>query len=38
MFEDRGLPMGVQLLGHPHQDYALALVGRWMMETVLGRS
>lgn len=38
LFEDRGLPMGVQLLGHPHQDYELAHVGRWMMETFLGRS
>ncbi|MBT5047436.1 MAG: amidase, partial [Rhodospirillaceae bacterium] len=36
LFEDRGLPMGVQLLGHKHQDYELAHLGRWMMETFLG--
>lgn len=32
---DRGLPMGVQLLGHPHQDYDLALTGRWLVEAFL---
>ncbi len=35
LLADRGLPMGIQLLGHPHQDYALALIGRWMTETFL---
>ena len=30
LLADRGLPMGVQLLGHPHQDYDLALRGRWL--------
>ena len=32
---DRGLPMGIQLLGHPHQDHALALTGKWFAEAFL---
>lgn len=32
---DRGLPMGIQLLGHMHQDYDLALMGRWMADAFL---
>ena len=35
LLADRGLPMGIQLLGHPHQDYELALTGRWLAETFL---
>lgn len=30
-----GLPMGIQLLGHPHDDYALGCLGQWMMEVFL---
>ncbi len=33
---DRGLPMGIQLLGHPHQDYELGCTGRWLTEAILG--
>ena len=29
LLADRGLPMGIQLLGHAHQDYDLALTGSW---------
>ena len=35
LLADRGLPMGIQLLGHPHEDYDLALRGRWFVETFL---
>ena len=35
LLADRGLPMGIQLLGHPHQDYALALIGKWFAEAFL---
>lgn len=35
LLADRGLPMGVQLLGHPHEDYDLALRGRWFVEAIL---
>ena len=35
LLADRGLPMGVQLLGHPHQDYDLARCGRWFVEAFL---
>ena len=31
LLEDRGLPMGVQLMGNPHRDYELGCIGRWMM-------
>ena len=37
LLESAGLPMGIQLLGHPHDDYALGCQGRWMMETFLSR-
>ena len=36
LLADRGLPMGIQLLGHPHRDYDLALRGRWLVEAFLG--
>ncbi len=36
LLADRGLPMGIQLLGHPHRDYELALRGKWLVETFLG--
>lgn len=36
LLADRGLPMGIQLLGHAHQDYDLAVMGRWFAETILG--
>jgi hypothetical protein len=29
--------MGIQLLGHPHDDYALGCQGRWMMEVFLDK-
>lgn len=35
LLTDRGMPMGIQIMGHPHQDYELALIGRWLRETVL---
>lgn len=35
LLADRGLPMGIQLLGHPHEDYALALRGRWFVESFI---
>ena len=35
LLADRGLPMGIQLLGHPHRDYDLALRGRWFVESFL---
>lgn len=38
LLESQGLPMGIQLLGHPHDDYALGCQGRWMMEAFLGKS
>ena len=38
LLESEGLPMGIQLLGQPHDDYALGCMGRWMMEVFLGRS
>ena len=31
LLEDRGLPMGVQLMGNPHRDYELGCIGRWLM-------
>lgn len=36
LLEDRGLPMGVQLMGQMHTDFDLAQIGRWMVETELG--
>jgi Asp-tRNA(Asn)/Glu-tRNA(Gln) amidotransferase A subunit family amidase len=36
LLADRGLPMGIQIMGHMHQDYELALMGRWMAEAFLG--
>ena len=36
LLADRDLPMGIQLLGHPHRDYDLALRGRWLVEAFLG--
>ena len=35
LLADRGLPMGIQLLGHPHEDYDLALRGRWFVESFI---
>ena len=35
LLADRGLPMGIQLLGHPHEDYDLALRGRWFVDAFL---
>jgi Asp-tRNA(Asn)/Glu-tRNA(Gln) amidotransferase A subunit family amidase len=35
LLADRGLPMGIQLLGHAHQDYDLALMGRWFDQQFL---
>ena len=35
LLADRGPPMGIQLLGHPHADYDLALRGRWFVESFL---
>ncbi len=35
LLADRGLPMGVQLLGHPHDDYQLGLRAKWFTETFL---
>jgi len=31
--EDRGLPMGVQLLGQQHRDFDLARIAKWMAGT-----
>lgn len=36
LLADRGLPMGIQLLGQPHEDYELGRVGRWLSELFLG--
>ncbi len=36
LLADRGLPMGVQLLGQPHRDYDLARIGHWFADTFLG--
>jgi Asp-tRNA(Asn)/Glu-tRNA(Gln) amidotransferase A subunit family amidase len=30
----RGLPMGVQVIGHPHMDARAAGMARWMLETI----
>ena len=30
----RGLPMGVQVIGHPHRDAQAAGLARWMLETL----
>ena len=35
LLADRGPPMGIQLLGHPHEDYDLALRGRRFVESFL---
>ena len=35
LLADRELPMGIQLLGHPHEDYDLVLRGRWFFEAFL---
>ncbi|MDA0652904.1 MAG: hypothetical protein O3C49_06475, partial [Proteobacteria bacterium] len=35
LLADRGMPMGIQLLGHAHQDYDLALMGRWFDQVFL---
>jgi len=37
LLEDRGLPMGIQLLGNKHQDYTLGNIGLWMTETLLAK-
>jgi len=37
LLECQGLPMGIQLLGQPHDDYALGCLGRWMMGAFLDR-
>ena len=38
LLADRGLPMGIQLLGHPHGDFALGRLGLWLRDTILGAS
>ncbi len=35
LLADRGLPMGIQLLGHPHRDYELGLRAKWFVDTYL---
>lgn len=35
LLECEGLPMGLQLLGQPHEDYRLGCLGAWMMEAYL---
>ncbi|MDC0033503.1 amidase family protein, partial [Alphaproteobacteria bacterium] len=35
LLECQGLPMGIQLLGHPHDDYRLGCLGSWMMKNFL---
>ncbi|MEE2971012.1 MAG: amidase [Pseudomonadota bacterium] len=35
LLADRGLPMGIQIMGHMHQDYELASMGRWLADTFL---
>ena len=35
VLKEKGLPLGVQLLGNKHQDYTLAQISKWMMETFL---
>ena len=32
---DGGMPMGIQILAHPHEDYALGRIGAWFVETFL---
>ena len=29
-----GLPMGIQVMGQPHSDYAVSAIARWMLETI----
>jgi len=36
LLADRGLPMGIQLLGQPHTDHELGRIGRWMTGLFLG--
>lgn len=36
LLECGGLPMGIQIMGQPHDDYALGCIGRWMMDAILG--
>ena len=35
ILEDCGLPMGVQFLAHPHQDFELGRIGKWLVDTFL---
>jgi len=35
ILEDCGLPMGVQILAHPHQDFELGRIGKWLVDTFL---
>ena len=37
LLEDRGLPMGIQLLGSKHHDYTLGNIGLWMTKKLLAK-
>jgi Asp-tRNA(Asn)/Glu-tRNA(Gln) amidotransferase A subunit family amidase len=36
LLEDRGMPMGIQIMGFPHEDFALGHIGKWLSERNLG--
>ena len=33
ILEDCGLPMGVQIVARPHQNFELGLIGKWLVDT-----
>jgi Asp-tRNA(Asn)/Glu-tRNA(Gln) amidotransferase A subunit family amidase len=35
LLEDRGMPMGIQIMGFPHQDFVLGKIGKWVSEELL---
>ncbi|MBK20034.1 MAG: amidase [Rhodospirillaceae bacterium] len=36
LLEDRGMPMGIQIMGFPHDDFVLGQIGKWFSEEFLG--
>ena len=35
LLEDQGMPMGIQLMGFPHDDFELGLIGKWLSKEFL---
>jgi Asp-tRNA(Asn)/Glu-tRNA(Gln) amidotransferase A subunit family amidase len=35
LLEDRGMPMGIQIMGFPHEDFVLGKIGKWVSEEFL---